>query len=329
MTVDTHALVGRIDLLSLVGRDTRLRKVAGTNQGEWAGACPFCGGRDRFRVQPEQRRWWCRQCSPDEHWSDAIDYVRRSRGGTFLDAVEALGASDSEAGVSTRPYHESAPEPRPGPDPDWQARTWQSVMEWKRILWSPAGGKALAWLRDRGLQDAWIRDLDLGLQPEPDAPGLRRGITIPWIAGSDLLGVKVRRPVTTAKERYWAVPGSSLAGLYGSHMVRPGQPAIVCEGELDAALGMQQLAGGPVVATSGVRMSLDAQAMRALLAAPRWLIAYDADERGDQHADSLVGRHARAVRIRPPEGKDVTEYHQRGGDVCHWLLREMRLSEEA
>jgi len=44
-----------IDLLQLVG-DSGLKRVVATNGGEWAGACPFCGGRDRFRVWPEQRR---------------------------------------------------------------------------------------------------------------------------------------------------------------------------------------------------------------------------------------------------------------------------------
>jgi len=44
---------------------SRLAKVASTNQGEWAGPCPFCGGRDRFRLWPFEGstgRWWCRQC---------------------------------------------------------------------------------------------------------------------------------------------------------------------------------------------------------------------------------------------------------------------------
>jgi DNA primase len=60
--IDTAALKQRIDLLALLGRDTRLRKVATTAGGEWAGPCPFCGGRDRFRAQPFLGVWWCCQC---------------------------------------------------------------------------------------------------------------------------------------------------------------------------------------------------------------------------------------------------------------------------
>ena len=62
---DTAVLRQSVDLLALVGADSRLVKVASTRGGEYAGPCPFCGGEDRFRVQPEQGQWFCRQCSSD------------------------------------------------------------------------------------------------------------------------------------------------------------------------------------------------------------------------------------------------------------------------
>ena len=37
-------------LQPLIERDTPLKKAANTGGGEWVGACPFCGGKDRFRV---------------------------------------------------------------------------------------------------------------------------------------------------------------------------------------------------------------------------------------------------------------------------------------
>ena len=39
-----------VDLLSVIGSATTLKKVAATDGGEYAGPCPFCGGDDRFRV---------------------------------------------------------------------------------------------------------------------------------------------------------------------------------------------------------------------------------------------------------------------------------------
>lgn len=59
--------------------DTQLKKVAMSGGGEWAGPCPFCGGDDRFHVQPGQNRWLCRMCT-DAKWKDPREYYwRRDR----------------------------------------------------------------------------------------------------------------------------------------------------------------------------------------------------------------------------------------------------------
>src|SRR6266508_118235 len=101
--VDTAAIKERIDLLELIGRDTRLKRVASTRGGEYAGACPFCGGKDRLRVQPARRRWWCRGCLGGERWQDAIAYIQRRDGVCdFAEACRRLGASSSELGGQLR-----------------------------------------------------------------------------------------------------------------------------------------------------------------------------------------------------------------------------------
>ena len=46
------ALKRKVNLLSLIGSNVSLHKVARTGGGEYAGPCPFCGGTNRFRVQP-------------------------------------------------------------------------------------------------------------------------------------------------------------------------------------------------------------------------------------------------------------------------------------
>lgn len=43
--MDVQSLKRNIDLLELIGRDTRLKQVARTAGGEWAGPCPFCAAR--------------------------------------------------------------------------------------------------------------------------------------------------------------------------------------------------------------------------------------------------------------------------------------------
>src|SRR5689334_13234872 len=89
MTTAMHAL----NLLDVIGADTRLRWVARTGGDEYAGPCPFCGGHDRFRVQPHAEgrgRWWCRQCVEGERWRDVIDYVRQRHHLSFRDACDYL-----------------------------------------------------------------------------------------------------------------------------------------------------------------------------------------------------------------------------------------------
>lgn len=77
-----------MDLLSLVEQDVTMRRASSTNGGEYAGPCPGCGGHDRFRVWPEQGRYWCRRC---EKQGDLIQYLRDFRGLSFQDAARTVG----------------------------------------------------------------------------------------------------------------------------------------------------------------------------------------------------------------------------------------------
>lgn len=86
--MDIVSLKEHADLLALLSGHTQLRKKASTDGGEFAGPCPFCGGRDRFRVWPAEGRWWCRWC---ERKGDAIALVQQLHGVGFLAACDHLG----------------------------------------------------------------------------------------------------------------------------------------------------------------------------------------------------------------------------------------------
>lgn len=77
------------DLLALVGGG--LRKVAGSQGGEYAGPCPVCGGTDRFHVQPqaEPPPWLCRHCSGGR-WRRAVDLVMLLKGVGAREAAKRL-----------------------------------------------------------------------------------------------------------------------------------------------------------------------------------------------------------------------------------------------
>jgi DNA primase len=331
--IDTQDLKNGVDLLSLVGPNTHLRKIAGTRGGEYAGACPFCGGDDRFRVQPkaDPPQWWCRGCSPDNRWQDAIDFVMKRDGLDFEAACAALGelaSSSSSIRRATSP-----------PASLWQARAERFINAAEETLWSGAydGPLALKYLRLRGLSDKTIRQWRLGWHPatayerreqwglpmEADRRKvwLPRGIVIPWTVAGRLAAVKLRRPdvdVRSSGDKYIALAGSSPT-LFGADLLGRHPCAILLESELDAVL-LDQEAGDlvGVAATGSAKGILSPDAIAHLLPVSRLLVGYNADAAGEQAAGRLLKLTARARRVTVPMGKDPTEMHQLGGRIRDW-----------
>jgi DNA primase len=158
------SLAASVDLFSLVGINTKLRKTAGTRGGEYHGACPLCGGSDRFWIHPrhDPPEWKCRGCG---RGGDAIDYVRERDGVGFLEACAFLGIDPGQA----RPDRsEAAPivEDVEPPRPEWQVKARAFVDYAVACLWSKKGERALAYLHEhRKLSDDTIRSARLGFNP--------------------------------------------------------------------------------------------------------------------------------------------------------------------
>lgn len=328
-----------IDLLALVGEDTRLRKVASTRGGEFAGPCPFCGGRDRFRVQPEQGLWVCRQCSEEGRWQDGIAYVMKREGSGFRDACRRLDLQEN----CTKLHHAEAPAPARIEPPNalWQARGRAFVAYAQEQLWNREGRGALTYVRGRGLDDKTIRRNKLGFNPKalrlrPELWGLgggpvylARGILIPGHFGADLWYLKIRRPVwgdaldrligRGGDRKYGQLRGGRPA-LFGAGNLRGRDLALVLEGEFDAMLA-DQVAGDLVgaVTLGSASGGPSPEVLWALRDARRVLVAYDADKPGQQGAARWLDKSPRARLLQPP-AKDVTEYHQAGGDVRAWIV---------
>ncbi len=184
-------------------------------------------------------------------------------------------------------------------------------------LWKPAGGKALAYLRRRGLNDETIKAARLGWTPgvmiptrEGDRCFRESGITIPWHDGDRLTKVNIRRPEGSDPKYRQAF--SDRPSVYPTlDAIEAGRPLVICEGELDALLLGQALGELTAVVTLGSASSRpDPSTLGGMLAAAPWFIATDADEAGDKAASEWP---ARAIRVRPPEGvKDWTELWQAG-----------------
>lgn len=147
------------------------------------------------------------------------------------------------------------------------------------------------------------------------------GIVIPWHDGGRLCLVKIRQP-EGRRPRYAEAHRDGPRVYPGPETIRPGLLLVMCEGELDALLLGQELAGLAAVVTLGpasvIRPEPDILGM--MLPAPIWFLATDADEAGDSAAS---GWPARAHRVRPPAPhNDWTEAALSGIDLrCWWIAR--------
>jgi DNA primase len=323
MTMQTYN--PQSDLLDLIGHDVQLRKAATTNGGEWKGACPFCGGRDRFSVWPNASRpgWWCRMC---EKHGDAIQYLRE-QGMSFTDACRVVGKELDGPRKAAPPI---APEKCEPP-----AHVWRAAAA-GFLLWSQDYlDRALPYLTSRGLTEQTARTAGLGYNPETreasrakwglemdreygDRFWLPAGIVIPSYAGGALWRLQIRREtVKDGQERYKTVTGSRNA-LYGADSLRPGQPAILVEGPFDA-MAVRQVAGDLCgVVASGTSGARHIKWISALALCSDVLIALDADGPGDTASAYWLDALPNARRHRPYYS-DPAQMLQDGQDLRAWV----------
>lgn len=339
-------------LLDVIGHDVELRKVASTNGGEWAGPCPFCGGRDRFRVWPSSDRpgYYCRRC---ERRGDAIQYVRERHNLSFSEACRELAIHRPKPKLAGQIAGPRLKDEEP-PNPKWQEKARAFCAWGEKQLWSQAGIGALTYLRERrGLTDATIRHWHLGYNPtdlwrDPNVWSLDggkiwlpNGIVIPCQVGEVIWNVKVRRPVAgddlteligpsasgLPPAKYLKVRGSKSA-LFGVSTAADRDVLVITEGEFDAILLWQEAGDLVGVATMGSASDpLGTRWLWELRHCSRILACFDLDDAGEHGRSRLEALSAR-VRVAAPLGaKDLTEMHQRGGDLRAWTLFNIRKLE--
>lgn len=323
------------DLLALVQQATPLKRVSAHRGGEYHGACPFCGGTDRFRVQPERDFWACRQCGKS---GDRIAFLVETGRLTPAEVYQARHTTESGALPAPVP---ALPETAIPPTATWQARAWELVVQTQAELWKSSGTRALAWLHQRGLTevhisraglgyqpaDVWEDRADWGLPPEADKTSkpkpiwLPRGIVIPWFVGADLWRINIRRP--TGAPKYIGPAGFGNA-LYNADQITPEKPVVLVEGELDA-LSLEQTAGDLIVpaATGSVTGARRARWIATLAIAPLVLLAFDADPAGDEARHYWLKALPNSQYWRPFWG-DANAMHQGDASIRKWVLAGLK-----
>jgi len=326
-----------------------LRKAATTHGGEWAGACPWCGGKDRFRVWPEQDggRYWCRGC--DQH-GDAVQWLRERRGLSFGEACKVLGRDPGPRKAGPRPAP-AAWEPKEAKSPAdaWQEKARGFLDMAVVCLWSERGANMRAWLHnEKGLSDATIKAAVLGFNPvdinEPrgtwgldpllkDNGAERRqwipaGLVIPLIVGGAVHRLRIRRDDPGDGPRYVIVSGSSSAPM-AWNLERAA--AVIVESELDGLLLNQEagdLAG--VVSMGSAQVKPDRITHEALKRTARVLVALDTDDAGAKAAWGFWSdTYTKARRWPCVGGKDASDARAAGLDVRAWLIAGLFRNEAA
>ena len=320
------------EAIDLAAVATRLLGPAPGRRGErgrklwWS--CPFHDDPNpSFCVEPGKAWFRCWGC--DEK-GDAATLVMKVRGCSFPEAVAFLtgGPAPKGRGAPQRtPTRRPAPEPPSGPEGMAEADAHALLADSADRLWSDGGRDALAYLTgpERLLRPETIRAARLGYGSSVRALTRdgrfyeARGIVIPWPSSAEPTLVKVRQP-DGRRPKYAEVYRHRAihSGIYpGPVAIRPGRPLIVAEGEFDAMLLAQELAGLASVVTLGSASARPGPAIlgRMLAAAP-WFIATDGDAAGDKSAE---GWPAPARRVRPPGSfKDWTEAKSGVVELARW-----------
>lgn len=321
------------------------------SQTEYAGPCPWCGGRDRFRVWPDEGetgRWWCRRCLRS---GDGIAYVRLVRGLSYVEACAVYAQAPRPVrhrwrSLRTRrlsvPLNGLPVREYPLPAALWMTMADAYVRQAEQALWSEMGTSLRLWLqRQRGLQEQTIRRRRLGLQPttcriprttwglmdRPDGKPLwfPGGLVIPAFHDGQVSRLRIRRP-TGCVPRYVTIPGSCMAPIVigWSAPGAPGAPTaavVVVESELDGMLLAQERGGLPVTvaALGAATIAPDPLLLQQVSQTPRVLIALDQDAAGAIAARQWQQRFPHAIRWPVPAGKDPGDARQQQVDVQLWL----------
>lgn len=334
------------DLLALVEQDGfQAVRTSTSRGGQYNGPCPWCGGEDRFRVQPHQGSYGWYACSQCGRKGNAVDYLVDKRGCSKYEALMAVGWQPKDESGPRPILPASALDERPQwdePPEIWQQAASDFYRVCQDTLWSETGRAALDYLRGRGLTDEIIAFAKLGYHAReefgpahvwgrPKAVALGQGIVIPWLYEGKVWRLTIRNErAAQGQGRYRQVSGGSN-GLYLADSLKHKRPAVVVtEGEFDA-LSIAQTCGKRVaVVATGTTQGGHTPRWIALLARQeRALIAFDSEEKGDVAAHWWLTRLSdKAVRLRPL-WKDANQMLQDGADLAAWVAEGLAMVTEA
>lgn len=328
----------KVNMLQLVNQDTQLKKVAWTGGGEWAGPCPFCGGEDRFRVQPSHPdggRYFCRGCG-ENRWHDVIDYVMLRDRVDFQEALIRLTPN------KTTPQHKEEKHKTEKIDiPQWVQASCEFLELCVDHLWGEAGKRAREYLHWRGLNDESLERWLIGYNPV-DGYGvaeewgipteekifLPKGIVISCHDAHGLHYLKVRR--RSGNPKYLLLKGGKI-WPFGLETYIHTVYGFLFEGEFDVMLAYQTGYTGVGYASLPAGQPIRTDYQYFFKGIEDVIVSYDSDLEGQKAANKLCRLlHFHKSNLYP-KGNDLTEFFQLTGsmeDVFLYLYNQLDLVGE-
>lgn len=206
------------------------------------GACPFCGGVDRFTVKhtPQGDKWHCRQCG-DGKYHDVIEFIMRRDGIGFIEACRLSGAELYPVTPNTTQVQPDKPAAAQVPDEATQARMMRAMDTASDALYTGAGMGAQDYLTARGLDLGTWYAWQLGAADvyDPTVKRKRPALSIPWYysdAQRELITAIKYRFIDEDPNglRYTSAPGS-IPVLYGLwDVLKTDTTLLLVEGEINA-----------------------------------------------------------------------------------------------
>ena len=331
-----------IDILSVIEQDGHnLKKAASTAGGEFCGACPFCGGNDRFRVWPNNKggRFWCRACGKT---GDCVQYIRETRGLGYIEALKFLGIENNYKKNTPGKKKENSifcPKDKETLPPAlWQQKAEKFLLWSQAQLWTQNGAAALDILKGKGLTEETIKAAGIGanpgdiwrdfsawgLPPEKKENGnLRKlwipeGIIIPFF-DEGLKRLRIRRNNPPDNNRYPVVHGSTAKPMI---LGKDRKSFFIVESDLDAWLCWQEagaLAG--IIALGTASAKPDKETHNIILNAERIFLSLDYDTPGAKAFYKFWPQTygEKVIRWPTPAGKDPSEAYQKGIKIRQWI----------
>ena len=355
MPIPEHTIeeiLERVDLVALVGRHVELKKSGKSFKGR----CPFHQEKSAsFYVTPELRRFKCFGCQAG---GDAIAFVQRYLGKTFVDAVRDLAR---EVGVDLS----AAEDPSARDRQHLREVTELALEHFKSQLWHPTEGRvAREALAARGVGEETARSFALGWAPETWSRladlllargllefGIQAGLVQRRTRGEgayDVFRGRLMIPIRASDGRVVAFGGRLLVGdqgpkylnskesrlynksetLYGLDRardeVRRRKSAVLVEGYFDV-IGLHQAGVTHAVALCSTALTAGHLQQLQRMEARELVLLLDGDEAGrkavERLAPALLAAGASTRVALLPEGEDPDTFARgRGAEAVRALL---------